>query len=110
VGVVAAATVSSALVLLHGVVTIAPSPSCHAGPRCTKPAAHFTLTFFRTRSTPDSALAMATTDARGRYSVALAPGTWIVRGIQGQAAIPTRIFVRPVRALTRNFTVSSGKV
>ena len=108
VDVVAAAAVSSTIVLLHGVVTIVPSPNCHAGPSCVKPAAHLTLEFVRTRSTPNSALAMVTTDARGRYRVSLAPGTWMVKGIQGQIATPTKIAVRPVRTMTRNFTVSSG--
>ena len=68
------------------------------------------MEFVRVHPTPNSALAMATTDAHGRYSVSLASGAWTVKGIQGQTATPTVILVRPVRTMVRNFTVSSGMV
>lgn len=105
---VAAATAASAIVLIHGLVTLTPAPGCHVD--CTKPAAHVTLQFVRTKAIPGSALATATTDARGRFQVSLAPGTWTVTGMQGQTATPARIVVRAVRSMTVKLRLDRGTV
>jgi hypothetical protein len=71
-----AATLAASVALggLHGVVTRGPvAPVCRAGTPCSAPAAHVTLVFSRQGVTR-----RATTDAAGRYRVALRPGLWLV--------------------------------
>lgn len=100
-----AAPAAYALVLLNGLVTIGPtSPVCRVGTPCTKPAAHTLLEFTRHQH-----IAFATTDAKGRYSLKISPGTWSVTVIAGVRTTPNRIIVRSVRPFaTRNFTLDSG--
>jgi len=65
-----------ALVLLHGIVMQGPTqPVCQAGVPCSKPAADVQLIF--TRRT--GAIVTVRTDARGRYSIKLARGTYAVK-------------------------------
>ena len=84
-----AAAAAAALVLLHGTVTIGPQK---------KPAAHVLMEF-----TLHSHIAMATTDARGNYSVRLVPGTWTVLATRGVKTVPGKIIVRSVANQRTNF-------
>jgi hypothetical protein len=62
-----------ALVLLHGIVTQGPTqPVCQVGVPCSKPAAGIHLRFTRA----NGVAVTVTTDARGRYSIRLARGTY----------------------------------
>lgn len=94
------------LVLLHGVVTRAPTqPVCQIGTPCSAPAAHVKLVFHR----PGVDL-FATTDVQGRYSLRLRRGTYTVRTAKrpsiGRGLEPTRIVVRaPMRA---DFALDTG--
>jgi hypothetical protein len=98
------AAAASALVLLHGTVTIGPtSPVCHTGTPCTKPAAGIVIEFFRDRH-----IALARTDAKGRYSRWLTPGTWTVRATRGVRITPAKIIVRAVATQRRDFAIDTG--
>jgi hypothetical protein len=93
-----------ALTLLHGVVRIGPTtPVCRAGVPCDKPAAHVILTFTRR-----TAHIRVTTDARGRYRVKLAPGTWTVRARVGMSIAPGRVIVPRALIAARNFSIDTG--
>jgi hypothetical protein len=94
------------LVLLHGVVMRGPTqPVCEIGTPCSAPAPHVKLVFHR----PGVDL-VATTDARGRYSVRLRRGTYTVRIAQkpsiGRGLEPTRIVVRA--AMAADFNIDTG--
>src|SRR5207302_324995 len=97
--------VAAAYVLLHGLVTIGPtSPACESKPVvCSKPAVHALIEF-----TQAHALAMATTDARGRYSLRIVSGTWRVEITAGIRTTPNKVVVYPAATETRNFKVDSG--
>ena len=90
------ALLAAATVLVHGVVTIGP-------PTPARPAGHVVLEF-----TQASKIRMATTDARGRYSVSLSPGTWHVAATRGVRTTPARFIVRRVTAQRRDFALDSG--
>ncbi len=93
-----------ALTLLHGAVRIGPTtPVCRAGVPCDRPAAHITLTFTRR-----AAHVRVTTDARGRYHVRLAAGTWAVRANAGMRMTPVRISVPHAITAVRNFSIDTG--
>jgi hypothetical protein len=93
-----------ALVLLHGAVRIGPTtPVCRAGVPCSKPAAHVVLTFSRGTSR-----VRVTTDARGRYRVRIAAGTWTVRANAGMRIAPVRIVVPRAETAVRNFAIDTG--
>lgn len=98
------ATGAAALCLLHGLVWFGPTtPVCRQGTPCSRPAAHVRLVFRHggtTRST--------TADARGRYAVRLAPGTWTVRASIGVSITPARIVIGRASAVARDFRVDSG--
>jgi hypothetical protein len=65
-----------ALTLLHGVVMQGPTqPVCQAGVPCSKPAAGLQLVFARA----GGSTVTVRTDAKGRYSIRLARGTYTVR-------------------------------
>lgn len=99
---VAAAAASTLVVALHGLVTAAPATCPKAAP-CAKPAAHVLLMFTRTSATKDGALKMVWTDARGRYSTELVPGTWLVQAVKAFKTTPGKIAVRAVATRTLNF-------
>jgi hypothetical protein len=99
-----AAAMLVSIVTLHGSVTIGPTqPVCAAGSPCTKPAAHAILQF-----TQKNRLRWATTDAKGRYTVRLEPGTWVVRTNYGVRVTPQRFVVRSVPTQLRNFAIDTG--
>ena len=98
------AALALAVVLLHGVIRIGPTtPVCKVGVPCDKPAAKIVLRFTRFGSTVS-----ATTDARGRYSVALAPGIWTVRASVGMSIRPTRFTPPHRRSAARDFLIDTG--
>ena len=94
-----------ASVFVHGVVTIGPtSPTCREGaPPCTKPAADVLIEF-----TQFDRIRWATTDARGRYSVRLAPGIWNIATTKGVRRTPSRFIVRHVASQRRDFALDTG--
>jgi hypothetical protein len=99
---VVAAAASTLVVVLHGLVTAAPA-SCPSAAPCAKPAAHVLLMFTRTSVTRGGALKQVWTDARGRYSTQLVPGTWTVQAVQAFKTTPGKISVAPVRSRVLNF-------
>jgi len=87
------------LVLLHGVVMRGPTkPVCEMATPCSEPAAHVRLLFHGTRAD-----VLTQTDARGRYSVRLRPGRYVVRV---QRIQPTVLVVR--RAMRADFNIDTG--
>ena len=107
----AVASLLAALTLtsgLHGVVTRGPTqPVCRAGVPCTAPAPRVRLVFLR-------ALRQfaVTTDSRGRYRIALPPGTYLVRVVPapsvGRGLRPSAAVVPAGRYATRNFSYDTG--
>lgn len=98
------ATAVTALVLLHGAVTIGPTaPVCKVGTPCTKPAARVVLTFTR-----GAAVVTAKTDTQGRYRVSLRAGIWKVRASVGMSMRPTTFTVPRAATATRNFDIDTG--
>ncbi|HET7449015.1 MAG TPA: hypothetical protein VFJ78_00325 [Gaiellaceae bacterium] len=98
------ATAATALVLLHGAVSIGPTtPVCQAGVPCSKPAAHVALTFTRGAS-----VVIAKTDARGRYRVSLRAGVWQVHASAGMWIKPATFTVPRAATATRNFAIDTG--
>jgi hypothetical protein len=94
----------TALVSLHGLVTIGPTtPVCRVDVPCSKPAGNVTLTFSR----PGRVL-HALTDAHGRYRLSLPAGTWNVRASAGMSMKPARIVVPAVPTAMRNFSIDTG--
>jgi hypothetical protein len=94
------ASVSSGL---HGVVLISPAvPVCKAGASCTRPAKHVTLVF-----TGRSSIT-ATTDAAGRYRVALAPGRYTVTVRTFGRLTPAHVLVRRGVRARRDFALDIG--
>ena len=93
-----------ALTLVYGTVRIGPvTPVCREGVPCDKPAAHVKLTFTR-RATQKQ----VTTDARGRYRLNLAAGTWTVKANAGMRMTPVRIVVPRAVSWRRNFSIDTG--
>ena len=90
---------------LHGLVTKGPTqPVCRIDQPCEAPAKGVTLTFVKgslTRST--------TTDATGRYTISLAPGSYSVR-IAGArfGYTPRTATVIADRMKRRNFSIDTG--
>ena len=98
------ATAATALVLLHGAVTVGPiTPVCHEGTPCSKPAVRVVLTFTRGAS-----VVLAKTDAHGRYRVSLRPGVWKVRASIGMSMRPATFTVPRAATATRNFAIDTG--
>jgi hypothetical protein len=93
-----------ALTLVHGTVRIGPTmPVCKEGVPCDKPAAYVKLRFVH-RATHRQ----VTTDARGRYHLSLAPGTWAVTANAGVRMTPFRIVVPRAVTWRRNFAIDTG--
>lgn len=90
---------------LHGVVRRGPTmPVCLVGSPCSAPAAHIHLTFVRNGTAKTVA-----TDARGRYSVALNPGRYLVRiAVRAERYTPTRVLVVSGRSRLQNFAIDTG--
>jgi hypothetical protein len=104
-GLVAALTLTSGL---QGVVTRGPTrPVCREGEPCTAPAPRVRLVFLR-----GLRQFSVTTDARGRYRIALSPGTYLVRlvpaPVVGGGLRPSAAVVPAGRYATRNFSYDTG--
>jgi hypothetical protein len=92
---------------LHGLVTRGPTaPVCRVGVSCTAPAAHATLVF----SLAGHEATRARTDAKGRYRVTLAPGSYAVRTPRrfGLRIGPTRVVVRAGVMRRTDFAIDTG--
>jgi hypothetical protein len=92
---------------LHGTVTRGPiTPVCKAGTPCDGPAAKTTLYF-----TGVGKKWVAVTDAKGRYRIVLAPGTYSVRTDQkpfGRVTTPSTVRVIANRDRVVNFFFDTG--
>lgn len=93
---------------LHGVVTRGPiTPVCMTGQPCTAPAKHVTLVFVHN----GRIVRRVTTDASGRYRVALAPASYAVTLARRQALTrldPVRVRVRAAHFLRLDFSIDTG--
>jgi|SRR5690348_7293333 hypothetical protein len=94
------------LVLLHGVVMRGPTkPVCEMTTPCSEPAAHVKLVFHR----PGVSF-VTTTDAHGRYSLRVRPGTYTVRISPvpriGRGVEPATVVVRA--SMRADFTIDTG--
>ena len=94
------------MVALHGLVTAAPA-TCPTAAPCAKPAANVVLLFTRSRATAYGAIKVVRTDARGRYTVQLVPGTWTVQAARALQTAPGKVSVKagPARTLNLKLTV-----
>jgi hypothetical protein len=99
---VVAAAASTVVVALHGLVMVSPA-TCPTAAPCAKPAAHVLLSFTRTKAIPGAALKMVWTDARGRYSTQIAPGTWLVQATGAIDTKPGAVLIRAGQPRTLNF-------
>jgi len=95
---------------VFGTVQISPaSPVCRAGTTCTRPARRFRLVFSR-----NGRSVTVTTDAQGRYRVALERGRYSVRPASGrntgpkQGLEPTAVTVPRGRFARRDFIYDTG--
>ena len=101
-----AATSSSGL---RGLVTRGPIvPVCAAGQPCSEPAKNVTLVFSRN----GRVVRRATTNEKGRYRIALAPGLYAVRlkarQSIGRGLEPLRARVVPNRFRRVDFSIDTG--
>lgn len=95
---------AAALTLLHGTVRIGPTtPVCRAEVPCSKPAAGVLVSFGR-----GTTHVRVRTDARGRYHVRLAPGTWVFSTRVGIRPAPIRFVVPRALSATRDFSIDTG--
>jgi hypothetical protein len=82
---------------LRGTVTRGPiTPVCRVGTPCEAPAAKVVLVFRR-----EGRVARTTTDAKGRYRIALAPGTWAVS--LTRTGIGSMVYPRQARVVAHTF-------
>ena len=90
---------------LYGVVTRGPiTPVCQAGVPCSAPYPNATLVFARPGVTR-----RVTTDAKGAYRIALAPGRWSLRVNNAHfGAKPTAAWVPTGRYAKVNVSVDTG--
>jgi hypothetical protein len=91
---------------LYGLVTRGPTaPVCRVGTPCTGPAGNTTLLFVSTAGTT-----RVRTTAKGRYTIALAPGVYTVRTTQrGIGGVrPSRVRVTRGAFAHQNFFVDTG--
>ena len=90
---------------LRGVVTKGPTkPICVAELPCSAPAKNVTVTFMR-----DSSSRSVTTDAHGRYRIALAPGTWKIVIADARFGYRPHSAVVPTgRLAVRNIAIDTG--
>ncbi|HEY8722867.1 MAG TPA: carboxypeptidase regulatory-like domain-containing protein [Gaiellaceae bacterium] len=101
----AVAILATLLSGLYGVVTRGPTtPVCQAGVPCSAPYANATLVFSR-----PSVTRRVTTDAKGKYRIALAPGRWSLRVQNAHfGAKPTAVWVPTGRYAKVNVFVDTG--
>lgn len=105
---IAVPSVSSASTVrsgVHGSVKRGPTqPVCAAETPCTAPVANATVTFAR-----GGVVHHVRTDARGRFSINLVPGTYAVRlaGVQ-KTYSPRSTTVRRARMSTMNIVIDTG--
>jgi hypothetical protein len=100
---VAAASTTSGLrgLVLRGPVT----PVCQVGVACDKPAPHVLLVFVR----GGVVAGRTSSDANGRYRIALTAGTYLVRIPSAKLGFaPRRVAVLPDRVTARNFKIDTG--
>ena len=101
----AVAILATLLSGLYGVVTRGPTtPVCRVDAPCTAPYANATLIFSR----PGLARRV-TTNAKGAYRIALAPGRWSLRVNNAHfGAKPTTVWVPTGRYAKLNVSVDTG--
>lgn len=79
-------------------------PVCLVNAPCSAPASHVRLTFVE-----NGVAKSVTTDARGRYAVALRAGRYVVRiAVRAERYTPTRVLVIAGRSRLQNFAVDTG--
>jgi hypothetical protein len=102
---VLAASASAATSGLRGVVTKGPTkPVCVAELPCSAPAKNLTVTFMRGSSSRS-----VTTDAHGRYRIALAPGTWKIVIADARFGYRPHSTIVPTGMLVvRNIAIDTG--
>jgi hypothetical protein len=90
---------------LHGSVLRGPTtPVCREGVPCHAPAVHLRLSFVRA-----GVAHVATTDAEGRYAIALAPGTYAVRVARAVGSVrPAAVTVPAGPPRLQDLTVDTG--
>jgi hypothetical protein len=90
---------------LRGLVTRGPiAPVCKEGVPCTAPAKHVKITFLR-----NGVAKSVVTGSDGRYTIALAGGTYAVRFPSARFGYRPRIVFAPAgRISTRNFSIDTG--
>ena len=90
---------------LRGVVTRGPTkPVCVVDLPCSAPAKNVVVTFTRGSSSRS-----VTTDANGRYRIALAPGSWKIVIAYARFGYRPRSAVVPVgRVAVRNIAIDTG--
>lgn len=90
---------------LRGTVLLDPaSPTCQVGTPCTRPAPAALLRFWR----HGRVVAHTRTDSRGRYRIALRPGTYRVSSTTGAVLKPTRVTVATTRYRRLTFKLDIG--
>jgi carboxypeptidase family protein len=90
---------------LHGIVARGPTtPVCREGVPCHAAAVHVRISFVA-----DGVSRTTTTDAKGRYAIALAPGTYAVRVAVSLGSVrPAKVVVRAGASRLQNLTVDTG--
>ena len=90
---------------VHGSVRRGPTqPVCQVGTPCTAPAAGVRLTFAR-----GTVVRHVRTNKRGRYSIRLAPGRYVVRVAGARFGYsPQKVTVRPGRMSRLNVQIDTG--
>jgi hypothetical protein len=103
--VTAVAFLAALLSGLYGVVTHGPTtPVCRVDVPCSAPSARATIFFSRAGSTR-----RVTTDAKGKYRLALAPGRWALRVQNAHFGWkPTTVTVPTGRYAKLNVFVDTG--